>query len=231
MTPEERAVVQAAIRQYRSEPLASVFSLPGSLGVAVQALIYACNECNTDTHRCGCGEVLRHGDADCGQTCIYVPSDMTCSECIYGDEDPRAWCDCREGEDETCKGPCRKRAHFPQHCPVLPAAEPEWRESTFLHILEGDSLRIGQDKAEVIGAYAILWHAHVESKRMMSGKWWDTITPHDHIEVRCVLDINNSGDYTKLSMSPDIPVEILCDAERAALLTLQTAFPGTSEVK
>lgn len=246
MTPEERAVVQAAIRAHRASPLSSVFALPGSLGATVQTLILSCNECNTDTHRCGCGNVLQHGDTVCWEhECL--PPDMTCSECIYGDEDPAPWCDCLE--NEVCKGPCRRRAHSPACCPSRAQPEPEpddytivqtssgikvteyvWRAATFLHILAGDKLRIGTDTAEVIGASANLWHASVQSQRMMSGKWWDNITPFDHIEVQCVLDINGSGEYTKLSMSPDVAVEIECDAERAALLILQQAFPGTRSV-
>lgn len=188
MTPEERAVVQAAIRDYHAHPLSNILIQPGSLRAAVQALVYACHECNTDRHRCGgCGTDLQHGD-------------------------------------NACKG-CSIDNGF------APPYGREWQKSTFLHILEGDSLRIGQDTAVVIGASALLWHAHVESKRMMSGKWWDTITPHDHIEVHCVLDINNSGEYTRLTIDPSTDVEILCDAERATLLTLQTAFPGTKEIK
>lgn len=236
MTPEEKAVVQAAIRHYHANPLTHVFSLPGSLGATTQALIYACNECNTDTHRCpGCGEQIEHGDNAC-QDCGQNGTETHCFECTT--DDPRPWCDC--ASDETCKGPCRRRAHSPQLCPFRLVSvsiedsgvpESEWRAATFLHILAGDELRMGADTAKVIGASANLWHASVQSQRMMSGKWWDDVTRWEHIEVACVLDINRSGEYTRLSMSPDVPVEILCDAERAALLVLQQAFPRTVEIK
>lgn len=39
----------------------------------------------------------------------------SCMECIFGNEDPAPWCDCRS--DERCKGPCRRRAHDPKDCP------------------------------------------------------------------------------------------------------------------
>lgn len=37
-----------------------------------------------------------------------------CPECTHRDEDPAPWCECRDGE--TCAGPCRNRAHLPEHC-------------------------------------------------------------------------------------------------------------------
>jgi hypothetical protein len=39
---------------------------------------------------------------------------LLCDECVEVDEDPRPWCDCIvdvNGIVETCKGPCRQRAH------------------------------------------------------------------------------------------------------------------------
>jgi len=39
---------------------------------------------------------------------------LLCPECTV-DEDPAPWCDCQH--DETCKGPCRQRAHDPERCP------------------------------------------------------------------------------------------------------------------
>jgi hypothetical protein len=49
-----------------------------------------------------------------GCTC---PEPAHCPECCHDPscpegEDPRVWCDCRD--DETCKGPCRQRAHDPR---------------------------------------------------------------------------------------------------------------------
>lgn len=45
-----------------------------------------------------------------------LTDDTMCDECVSGDEDPAPWCDCRD--DETCTGPCRRRAHDPTRCPV-----------------------------------------------------------------------------------------------------------------
>lgn len=65
MTPEEKAVIQAAINDRDLSP---------ALADAVQRLTYSCAECNTDTHRCGgCGENVLHGDYDCGKNCTNDP--------------------------------------------------------------------------------------------------------------------------------------------------------------
>lgn len=51
-----------------------------------------------------------------------------CSECVIGDEDPRAWCDCI-GDDPPCKpGPCRQRAHDYEACPVAKGIGVDWGE-------------------------------------------------------------------------------------------------------
>jgi len=67
MTPEEKAVIQAAISASRT--LGGMFD-KSPLAEATRKLIYSCNECNTDQHRCfGCGAPIGHGDTDCGMDC------------------------------------------------------------------------------------------------------------------------------------------------------------------
>lgn len=65
-----------------------------------------------------------------------------CEECVEPDEDPRPWCDCEPGD--TCKGPCRNRAHDPERCPEWPEPPAEIPPLTLAAVVSpGDSLVIG----------------------------------------------------------------------------------------
>jgi len=122
MTPEEKAVVQAAIAWRNSLDSRShvriVDSPEDRLLNATSALVYACDDCNYDRNTCpGCGENIGHGDGCCTE-CRETKADEAhpCTECLTDpNEDPAPWCDCLR--DETCKGPCRQRAHHPYLCP------------------------------------------------------------------------------------------------------------------
>lgn len=171
---------------------------------------------------------------------LRAPPGGTCSECIWGDEDPCAWCDCIR-EDSPCKAPCRQRAHAPERCPnlapvnsVIAVRGETWVETTFLLIEPGDSIRIPgtTDTADVISVVRELWHANVKIRLMPSGKWWDeTGGAWNHFEVRAALAVNG-GEPTGLVQYPsDTAVEILCTPERKAQLVLARAFIGTTEVK
>lgn len=69
MTPEEKRVVQAAI-DIRNQLLSQPYSPPdlGRLRNAVDALVYACPQCNYERHTCpGDGKPIEHGETDCGE--------------------------------------------------------------------------------------------------------------------------------------------------------------------
>lgn len=184
-------------------------------------------------------EVPPIGPEDDGALRAELADDpRTCDECIWGDEDPRAWCDCL-GEDPPCKAPCRQRAHSPALCPMRVIdheeiiAEPTYELATFLLIEPGDDIRIPgtTDTADVISVVRDLWHANVRSRLMPSGKWWDEIVGRwDHFEVRASLAVNG-GESTGLVQYPsDTAVEILCTPERKAHLILARAFIGTTKI-
>ena len=72
MTPEERAVIQAAIAWKEGlDPIRfrHVHGDPSDvLLVAVNALIFRCADCNSGGHRCPSdGKSIPHGEADCGE--------------------------------------------------------------------------------------------------------------------------------------------------------------------
>ena len=168
-----------------------------------------------------------------------------CSECST--EDPRPWCDCRE--DETCKGPCRQRAHNPNVCPNLIYVcetcnsgghtcpgdgtpikhgqgdcgqhdEPEWVPTTWRYVLKGDEVRLGESEAEVMASNVGDWH--VDASDYWRPKAWE------HTEVK--VQLRHTGDLW-LPWPPDSAVEILMDGTRKAAYVLQQAFEGTREVK
>lgn len=65
MTPEEKAVIEAAItaHQIGREPSVAESTI---LRQAVHELIFACPECNTDRHTCpGCGDNIGHTETMC----------------------------------------------------------------------------------------------------------------------------------------------------------------------
>jgi hypothetical protein len=70
MTPEEKAVIQAAIA-FRAVPAhreQDMIAARGDLNEALYRLIISCPECNYDRHVCpGDGNPIGHGDTDCGE--------------------------------------------------------------------------------------------------------------------------------------------------------------------
>ena len=175
-------------------------------------------------------------------------NDHPCVECLTDPtEDPRPWCDCRE--DETCKGPCRQRAHNPNVCPNLIYVcetcnsgghtcpgdgnpikhgqsdcgqhdEPEWVPTTWRYVLKGDEVRLGESEAEVMASNVGDWH--VDASDYWRPKAWE------HTEVK--VQLRHTGDLW-LPWPPDSAVEILMDGTRKAAYVLQQAFEGTREVK
>lgn len=105
MTPQERAVVQAAIafRHY----LASIADEAHSgaeidLADAIDALIYSCSDCNRGGHTCpGDGESIGHGDTDCGNHDETYPAPDDAAEPIWVS---RTWVDVRTGDDVHLPG-------------------------------------------------------------------------------------------------------------------------------
>lgn len=67
MTPEERAVINTAIEWRRAIPGRDRdIKLTIELERVIWELIISCQQCNTETHRCGgCGAVVDHGEYAC----------------------------------------------------------------------------------------------------------------------------------------------------------------------
>lgn len=138
----------------------------------------------------------------------HEEAERFCNECLTDPtEDPRAWCDCG-GNTELfgpCAPPCISRAHAPEDCP----SRTEWIASTFLHIEQGDHLRIGQDEAAVLMVSKLNWHATHDNP--YQPKAWE------HVQVEADLGFGRSP------FPSDTAVEILCDAERKAQLIMSEA--------
>lgn len=138
MTPEEKAVIEAAITLVTAvraglDPV----PLDSELAAVVEALLFTCPQCNEGGHVCpGDGRSIGHTQTDCGDheetspiRVIQWPDPWNnppatrgvtaethpCFECVDEDEDPAPWCDCLVGD--RCKGPCRQRAHAAERCP------------------------------------------------------------------------------------------------------------------
>lgn len=220
----ELKVIQLAIAQ-RYAGLGSIFD-DSPLARAVDALIAAREGLGVEDHS------------------------WPCPGCIQGDEDPAPWCDCRD--DETCKGPCRRRAHEQNRCPNLPWHCDECNAGG--HTCPGDGNPIPH------GASDCGEHEEEDEGYARTAKWtpatWGQVVTGDRVrlgvqeaEVYTAVRLNwhadNSDPYrpkpwehsvmrVRLTHLADVlnfpagdPVEILADAGRRAELALSAAFPGT----
>lgn len=95
---------------------------------------------------------------------------------------------------------------------------PVWIESTMLHCLEGDRIRLGAEETTVLRSISGTWHA--DNSDVWRPKAWK------HVELRLDLEANPGLQQ----YPPNAVVEILCTAERAAALVLQESFPGSAIV-
>lgn len=164
------------------------------------------------TQRCPKCDVTLFMSGKCPDCEQYYPkaelqplaqTELHCEECC--DEDPASWCDCRV--DETCKGPCRKRAHDPDRCPTLAA----WIPAVIWDALAGDKIRAGSERqgwteGEVTRRYA----AKIKGRQALMA------------DLTC-----------RPGMHPyplDFAIEIWCTPERKAQLTMQQGFPGSEVI-
>lgn len=92
---------------------------------------------------------------------------------------------------------------------------PEWLPATFVQCLAGDRIRLGSEETVVRWTSALQWHADT-SDRYQPKSW-------DHVELRMDLEAAPG----RRPYPPDHACEILCDLERAAILGIQSQFPGT----
>lgn len=106
--------------------------------------------------------------------------------------------------------------------------EPFWNLGTWAEVVPGDRVRLGGVEADVKLRYLGEWFAQIDSKRMDSGVWWDTIKAWRHFEVKVMLQMDGQPEKS-YTLPPAGEVEILCDAERTAALLLQKEFGAPSE--
>jgi hypothetical protein len=228
MTPEERAVIEAAFAWKSADPSGDRADAETVLWRALEAL-------DDEVPR-------RPTEAEYGSLPILDPAilnrdlpaeepvrtaeTLPCWECLTDPtEDPSPWCDCRE-LGERCTGPCRKRAHAPDRCPNMSPAwrarnsdlVPEWIETTMRQCLAGDRIRIGAEETDVIRSSSGIWHA--DSSDAWHPRGWE------HLELR--MELAAVPGFTQYP--PNASVEILCTPGRKALLLLQGSFPGTTVI-
>lgn len=206
MTPEEKAVIQAAIALVYGTPESQSDS--ALLLAAVDALIFACPQCNQGGHTCpGDGESVAHGETDCGKHDEQSYRGLNCLNCdslvasvtrVDGTEEGEPARDCEHG--------------------------PRWLSAAFADCLAGDRIRIGQEETVVRQAGTQKWHARNREWTDDAGKTRDHQTPWEHTVLRMDLEANPGMHEYPAGTA----CEILCDAERKASLLLQQSFPGTS---
>lgn len=238
MTPEEKAVVQAAISMHKIGRVPTRQE-ENALRTIVHKLIFACPDCNAGGHTCpGDGNSIGHGDFSCGEhgenpnvvTPDFDPEARRnadkrhpCLECLDPNEDPRSWCDCGGNTDRfgECAYPCVARAHQPEDCRNVP---PRWVLTEWQHVASGDRVRLGTSEAEVTQATRFDGHTKVDSWRdRNTGKMRDNVTGRwDHTEIRIRL----AHLPNVLEFPPAGPVEVLMDAGRRAEYAARIGLEG-----
>lgn len=141
MTPEEKAIVQAAIEanQIGREPSTAQLTV---LRQATHQLMFNCPECNSGGHTCpGDGKSIGHGDTDCGEH----------------DPDP-------DLPDEHLLRAMEEREQVELWADD-PGAGPRWIPATFADCLAGDHIRIGAEETDVLRANRGIWHADARDER------------------------------------------------------------------
>ena len=102
---------------------------------------------------------------------------------------------------------------------------PTWNVGTWAWVLPGDRVRLGGVEATVSRRYAGEWFSKIDSIRLDNGKMWDKISPWKHREVKVSLQVDGQPEKS-YKLGPNGEVEILCDAERTAILLLQAELNG-----
>jgi hypothetical protein len=218
----------------------------------VTAGTYPCIDCITDPDEdpapwCRCS-----GDETCGpdacrnrahqmERCANRPCACSRTERVYcqandchGGLDVRECSMCKRqldvpGDPDSidCGGDCAacmRQIEAEAVAEPLPPPPPSWVASTLLYCLAGDRIRIGTDETDVLRSSSGAWHANVVSSVMPSGKTWDKISPWEHTELRMELSANPGFQQ----YPPNLACEIWMTAERLAVHTLMTRFPGST---
>lgn len=153
MTPEEKAVIEAAMRWYQEcgwhaiDPTEPERFLVG----AVQSLIYSCPECNQGGHVCpGDGSPVGHTQADCGE------------------HDERA---------TPVDAPVDVPARTSFKAVEVREDDPVWVPATFGLCLAGDRIRIGQEETDVLRTTAGVWFVNT------SNYWQPTPWKHTELRM------------------------------------------------
>lgn len=223
MTPQEKAVIQAAIRLYHAHEFGrdqlgnALIEAGQGFDEAVRALIYSCNDCNHATHRCpGCGADIEHLDGAC-QECterveqearehlhsIYLSSLPESALAQLALDDPRMLKKIAALPDVevTTSG-----FHVYRNAEDEPDGEPAWVRRTWEDVRIGDRVRLVTASNDGPTAYVkqcihLPWH--VDTLHPHFNQYHPEDYPLEWTAVRVTLDERKPIDFP-----PDGPIEI-----------------------
>lgn len=214
LTPEERAVINAAIRAFFRP---DAIRVPIEIRQAVNALITTCPECNGGGHTCpGDGTPIGHADSDCGEH----------------DDDGPAVSNRPLATDRQAMRAVRDAAEA-----ELRAADvPQWIARTMADVRAGDTIRPilvdpgPEAESRVTGRYLppqpvkngmhpdpVMAPVKAGSWHVVSGgaKHWD-----DHVVQPGEVWLNLDGATEPRMLKPTFGVEILLSPSEAAAIEL-----------
>jgi hypothetical protein len=227
VTPEEKAVVQAAIKAYRSRRVAAGLEVRE----AVSALITRCPECNAGGHVCpGDGNPIGHGDTDCGEHDDAV-TDRVAEREHDIDERPMHW----GNDDRTACGKFSgmvyqytddRRNVTCAECLERGNNQPQWVERPWVDVRAGDTVRPpGQEEHRTTIASAVHLPRHVhpatETSRYPAPAEWKQII----VRMQPLADFGPIAETKRLEVNnPSASVEILLSPSELAAIEALGGF-------
>jgi hypothetical protein len=161
---------------------------------------------------------LRHDDdADDGTFSPPLVRPPACANCAP----VRAGASVDRVDGSDLDTPCRD-------CGAVEETEPTWASATWSVVLPGDRVRLASVEATVVRRYAGEWYSRIDTKILDDGRVWDKLSPWRHREVKVALQMDGRPEKS-YTMPPEGEVEILCSAERTAILLVQTELGQRSD--
>ncbi len=224
MTPEEKAVIQAAIEWRRAIPgrTRDVWQTI-ELEEKIWNLIIRCNECNAGGHVCpGDGNPIGHGDTDCGEHDDDEPRECNnCAPLRAGASVDRV-----DGSDLTT--PCVECGAVETITVSQEGAELIWVPRTWADVRAGDTVRMpGTDStARVVSAVHRAWHVHPAADEYrpneMPANWSEVYVGLRPLDSEAPEDV----PCTRYSMDPAGPIEIQATQAEVDAIEMLGGWPA-----
>lgn len=237
MTPEEKALVQAALELRYCVDMGTAGTATYGLSVAqrreglvnrpadglrigrlldaADALIYSCNECNTNTHTCpGDGNPIGHGDTACAEHGSSGSRTKSIASAPVEQVAPD------EAVRKLVAGWNRAGALANDYIEIMSRSDPEWVAADMSFARPGDMLRLNGEEALVEKVHASDWNGDIrEYTHRETGETRHYLEPRPHHEMR--VKLAGMPNALTFERPGEVKLDILMSSERAAIFEMQ----------